>query len=40
LPAKKIKLVQEWIVMHEEGLMANWQIAISEKNIFTIEPLK
>jgi hypothetical protein len=40
LPPKKIKLVQAWIVMHEEDLMANWELAISEQNIFKIEPLK
>jgi hypothetical protein len=40
LPVKKIKLVQAWIIMHEEDLMANWELAINEKNIFRIEPLK
>jgi len=40
LPPKKIKLVQAWIVMHEEDLMANWELATNEKNIFRIEPLK
>ena len=40
LPPKKIKLVQAWIVMHEEDLMANWELATSEKNVFKIEPLR
>jgi len=40
LPPKKIKLVQAWIVMHEDDLMANWDLATSETNIFQIEPLK
>ena len=40
LPLKKVKLVQAWIVMHEEDLMANWELAINETNIFRIEPLK
>jgi hypothetical protein len=40
LPPKKIKLVQAWIIMHEEDLMANWELATTEQNIFTIEPLK
>ena len=35
-----IKLVQAWIIMHEEDLMANWELAINEKNIFRIEPLR
>ena len=40
LPQKKIKLVQAWIIMHEEDLMANWELATSEQNIFKIEPLR
>ena len=40
LPQKKIKLVQAWIIMHEEDLMANWDLATSEANIFKIDPLK
>ena len=40
LPPKKIKLVQAWIIMHEEDLMANWELATNEKNIFRIEPLR
>lgn len=40
LPQKKIKLIQAWIVMHEEDLMANWELATSGQNIFKIEPLK
>jgi len=40
LPKKKIKLVQAWIIMHEEDLMANWELATNEMNIFKIEPLR
>ena len=40
LPKKKIKLVQAWIILHEEDLMANWMLATNEKNIFKIDPLK
>jgi hypothetical protein len=40
LPPKKVKLVQAWIALHEDELMANWEMAINEKNIFTIEPLR
>jgi len=40
LPSKKIKLVQAWIIMHEEDLMANWQLATTGQNIFKIEPLR
>ena len=40
LPPKKMKLVQAWIALHEDELMANWKLATGEKNIFPIEPLK
>ena len=40
LPRKKIKLIQAWIILHEEDLMANWELATHERNIFKIEPLK
>ena len=40
LPAKKVQLVKAWIIMHEEDLMANWDLATSERNIFKIEPLR
>ena len=40
LPQKKIKLVQAWIIIHEEDLMANWSLATNEANIFRIDPLK
>jgi len=40
LPHKKNKLVQAWIILHEDELMANWELATNEQNIFKIEPLK
>ena len=40
LPAKKMQLVKAWIILHEEDLMANWDLATHENNIFRIEPLK
>ncbi|GHT02787.1 hypothetical protein AGMMS49525_06810 [Bacteroidia bacterium] len=40
LPSKKIQLVRAWIILHEEELMADWELATNEKNIFKIEPLK
>jgi hypothetical protein len=40
LPAKKIQLVKAWIILHEEDLMANWELATHEQNIFKIEPLR
>jgi hypothetical protein len=40
LPPKKIQLVRAWIILHEEELMADWELAVNKKNIFRIDPLK
>ncbi len=40
LPTGKAKLVEAWIELHKEELMANWQLAVSGEKIFSIEPLK
>jgi hypothetical protein len=40
LPTNNEKLVQAWIVIHQEDLMANWQLAVTGNKTFTIDPLK
>ena len=40
LKPNKRKLVQAWIIIHTEELMANWDLAISGQSIFKIDPLK
>ncbi len=40
LPSGKIKLVEAWIELHKEELMADWELAASGQKIFSIEPLK
>jgi hypothetical protein len=40
LPGNKAKLVEAWIEIHKEELMADWQLAISGESIFKIDPLK
>ena len=40
LKSNKMKLVQAWIVIHAEELMADWELAISGQSIFKIDPLK
>ncbi len=40
LPIPKTRLVQAWIEIHKDELMANWELAVSGENIFKIEPLK
>ena len=40
LPAKKLRLVQAWIAIHEEELMADWALAVKGEPIFPIDPLR
>ena len=40
LPAGKNKLVQAWLEIHKEELMADWELASNGTNVFQIEPLK
>ncbi len=40
LPAKQLKMVQAWIAIHEEELMADWKLAIQGQELFRIDPLK
>jgi len=40
LPAGKIKLVQAWIELHKEDLLANWKLAVAGEPVFKIDPLK
>lgn len=40
LPKNKMKLVQAWIEIHREELMADWKLAIEGQKPFKIEPLK
>jgi len=38
--ANKLKLVQAWIEIHQEDLMADWQLAGNGQPIFKINPLR
>ena len=40
LRSAKMKLVQAWIEIHQEELMANWQLAINGQAVFKIQPLR
>ncbi|MCX6254832.1 MAG: DUF4160 domain-containing protein [Bacteroidia bacterium] len=40
LPVNKRKLVEAWIEIHKEDLMADWSLAIAGLTIFSIDPLK
>jgi len=40
IPANKLRLVQAWIEIHREELMANWDLATSGQELFKIDPLR
>ena len=39
LPPKKHKLVAAWIQIHEEDLLADWELAVNGKKLFPIRGL-
>ena len=40
LPTKKLRLVQAWIAIHEDELMADWALALNGEPVFPIDPLR
>ena len=40
IPAAKAKLVQAWIEIHREELVANWELAVNGQHPFPIDPLR
>jgi len=40
LKSNKLKLVQAWIEIHRDELMADWDLAVNGQEIFKIDPLK
>jgi hypothetical protein len=40
LPAKKLRMVQAWIAIHEEELMADLALAVNGEPVFPIDPLR
>ena len=40
LKINKRKLVQAWIEIHQDDLMADWQLASQGQMVFAIDPLK
>lgn len=40
LKPNKMKLVLAWIEIHQDELMADWELASSGENVFKIDPLK
>lgn len=39
LPRKQLRLVQAWIELHRDELMADWELAISNEHPYKIAPL-
>ena len=40
LPAKKLRMVQAWVAIHEDELMADWTLAVNAEPVFAIDPLR
>ena len=38
LPANKLRLVDAWIEIHREDLLADWSLAVQGEGIFKIDP--
>jgi hypothetical protein len=40
LPLKQLKMVQAWIEIHRDELIADWELAVSGEEPFRIAPLQ
>lgn len=40
IPTAKTKLVQAWVEIHREELLADWELAVSGEAPFSIDPLR
>ncbi len=40
MKSNKLRLVQAWIEIHQDELMADWELASQGETIFKIDPLK
>ncbi len=40
IKSNKMKLIQAWIEIHQDELMADWELAASGETVFKIDPLK
>ena len=39
LPRKQLRLVQAWIELHRDELVADWELAVSGEHPYKIDPL-
>ena len=40
IPSSKMKLVQAWMEIHKDELVADWELAVSGEQPYKIEPLR
>ncbi len=40
IKTSKRKLIEAWIEIHQDELMADWELAINGEEVFKIDPLK
>lgn len=40
MPSKQLKMLLGWAAFHQEELRENWELAKSNQELFSIEPLK
>jgi len=40
LPARQLRMVQVWVDLHREELLADWELAKEGVELFRIDPLK
>ncbi len=40
IPVAKLRLVQAWIEIHRESLLADWELAVNGEKPFAIDPLR
>lgn len=39
LPRKQLRLVQAWLELHQDELLADWELAVAGENPYKIAPL-
>ena len=40
IPVSKMKLLQAWIELHKDELVADWELAVSGQQPYKIDPLR
>lgn len=40
VPPKQLRLVQAWVEIHRDELLADWELATSGEPLFPIDPLR